>query len=91
METQLWIVAALTAVDLFIIALFYFHIRAHPRMNSATVCATGTGLAGFVFQAFMFFDGALLILHLVTISSILGLCWLQHLGKLSRPKVRVAE
>jgi len=60
-------------------------------MNRAALFATGAGLAGFVFHAFLFFDGAFLILQLATISGVFGICWLQHLGRLSKSKQKVAE
>jgi hypothetical protein len=91
MGIQLWLVVTLASFDLLIVTLAYFQMRAYPPINSAALIATGAGLAGFVFHAFLFFDGAFLILQLATISGIFGICWLQHLGRLSKPKEKVAE
>lgn len=91
MGIQLWLVVALASFDLLIVTLAYFQMRAYPPINSAALIATGAGLTGFVFHAFLFFDGAFLILQLATISGVFGICWLQHLGRLSKPKAKVAE
>jgi hypothetical protein len=91
MGIHLWLVVALASFDLLLLALAYFQMRACPPINQAALIATGAGLAGFVFHAFLFFDGAFLILQLATISGVFGICWLQHLGRLSKPKEKVAE
>jgi hypothetical protein len=91
MGIQLWLVVALASVDLMLLALAYFQMRDYPPMNQAALIATGAGLSGFVFHVFLFFDGAFLILQLASISGVCGICWLQHLGRLSRPEEKVAE
>ena len=69
------------------------HSQAHAEaiLGASGISPTGAGLAGFVFHAFLFFDGAFLILQLASISGVFGICWLQHLGRLSKPKEKVAE
>lgn len=88
MATPLWLVLALAAFDLLIVALVFISLRAYPPTNRRALIATGIGLSGFVFHAFLFFDGAVLILQLATIAGILGLCWLQHRGLLVSRKER---
>jgi len=72
-------------------AASYFQARSYPPMDRRALCVTGAGLAGFVFQAFLFFDGAFLILQLSTIASIFGIVWFQHLGWLSSSPKTPAE
>jgi hypothetical protein len=84
MGIQLWLVMGLAAFDLMLIAVAYFQLRAYPPMDRHALSVTGAGLAGFVFHAFLFFEGAFLIVQLAAISGIFAICWLQYLGRLDR-------
>jgi hypothetical protein len=86
-----WLIAGLATIDLVIIISLYFQMRRFPRLDRRGFLNTGAGLTGFVVHAFLFADGAFLILQLATIAAIFGICWLQHLGRLSKPKVKVAK
>ena len=91
MVIQTWLVVGLASFDLMIVVAAYFCLRAYPPMDRRALCGTGAGLTGFVFHAFLFFDGAFLILQLSTIAAIFGICWLRHLGSLSKRKESLAE
>jgi hypothetical protein len=82
MPAQPWIVACLVVFDLGLLAYFYVKYRGMPRLDNRTLTLIGGGLAGFVFHAFMFLDGVILIVQLTAIAAIFGLCWLQHKGLL---------
>jgi hypothetical protein len=91
MGTYLWIVVALAAFDVLLVMGAFFKLRAYPRLDQKTLHATSYGLAGFVFHAFMFFEGPFLVLQLATLSSIFVICWLQHSGRLPGRKPRVEK
>ena len=76
-EIQTWIVLALAMADLGFLILAYDQMRAHPRMDGRYIAA---GMVGFVFHAFLLFEGAFLILQLATIAGLFAICWLQRLG-----------
>jgi drug/metabolite transporter (DMT)-like permease len=91
MEFQTRLVVGLAAIDLMILAIAYFQFRARPPMDRQSLLATGMGLAGFIFHAFLFFEEAFLIVQLTTISTIFGICWLQHQGRLTKSKAQVTD
>jgi hypothetical protein len=53
-----WLVVGLAAFDLMLVVAAYFQLRGYPPMDRRSLSVTGAGLAGFVFHAFLFFDGA---------------------------------
>lgn len=72
--TNSGLILALGAFDLFLLALCYWTLRASAsHITRRLLFPVGAGLAGFVFQAFMFFNGAFLFLQLATIAGIFGL------------------
>ena len=91
MEIQSWFVAGLSTFDLMIISSVYFLLRTHPPMEGRALFAVGAGMAGFVFQAILCFEGAVLILQLATILGVLGACLLQHLGWWSKREGTMAR
>jgi hypothetical protein len=90
-EIPFWLVAGLSAFDLMIVSAAYFLLRTHPPMEGRALFAVGAGMAGFVFQAILCFEGAVLILQLATILGVLGACSLQHLGWWSKREGTMAR
>jgi hypothetical protein len=84
MAFEFWIFAALLLIDLGIIARFYFRIRASPPYSKQMLNASGVGVAPFVVHALFFFEKTFLVLQLLTIAVIYGLCYLSHIGRLSK-------
>lgn len=87
MGIQTWLVPGLAGFDLILLALGYFLLRTYPPLGRTTLLAMGAGMAGFVFQAFLCFEGEYLILQLATIAGLCGLSYAQHLGLLSAAEV----
>ena len=73
MSTYLWLAIGLAAFDLGLCVLLYGLLRKSPCLNGSILLPVGMGLSGFVFHAFMFFHGAMLILQLATILAIFGI------------------
>ena len=74
MDTLVWLVLGLAAVDAGLLTLMYFAVRRQPRFTRQGLLAVGGGLAGFVFHALMFFDGGFLIVQLATIAGAFAIC-----------------
>ena len=60
------ILIGLAAFDLVILTLLHRWLRASAPLDRRALLPTLAGLAGFVFHAFLFFEGAILILQLAT-------------------------
>jgi hypothetical protein len=84
-----WLVVGLAAFDLMLVVVAYFQLRGYPPMDRRSLSVTGAGLAGFVFHAFLFFDGAFLVLQLAANSGIFAICWIHHLGRLTKHEPKV--
>jgi hypothetical protein len=77
MSANTWIVCALAAFDVFVVALLVLLLRLYPFLDRKGRMITGIGLSGFVFHAVVFFEGAILYLQLATLAVIyiaLALC-----------------
>jgi hypothetical protein len=77
MSTYAWIVCGLAAFDVFVVALLVLLLRSYPFLDRKGRMIMGIGLSGFVFHAFMFFEGVILYLQLATLAVIyiaLALC-----------------
>jgi hypothetical protein len=78
MTTYSWIVCGLAAFDtLLVVTLVFLLLRSHPFPNRKARMITAIALSGFVFHAFLFFEGAFLYLQLATLAVIymaLALC-----------------
>ena len=77
MSTNVWIVSGLAAFDVFVVALLVLLLRSYPFLDRKRRMIMGIGLSGFVFHAFMFFEGVILYLQLATLAVIyiaLALC-----------------
>lgn len=83
MDVHLIIILSLAVVDAVVITVFYLWLRSAPPMDEKTLSASGAGLFGFVFVAFSF-TGTARILYLATIGIVFALCYLQHMGKISK-------
>ena len=70
MSTYSWIVCGLAAFDALVVALFLLVLRSHPFLGRKGRVVTAIALSGFVFHAFLFFEGAILYLQLTTIAVI---------------------
>jgi hypothetical protein len=81
------IILGLLAVDAIIIAVFYSWLRSTPPMDEKALSASGVGLFMFVLQAAFCSRGVILIVQLATIVVIFTLCWLNHVGKISKASV----
>jgi hypothetical protein len=73
MNTEFWPLVGLGAFDLVLLVVCYLGLRAYRPIDRRGVLPVALGLSGFVFHAFMFFQGAFLVLQLATIIGILGL------------------
>jgi hypothetical protein len=77
MIEQPLLVLGLAGFDLLILAalgLFLrLYYRSRPRVSRLALIPVAFGLSGFVFHACLFFNGAVLILQLMTIGGVLGL------------------
>jgi hypothetical protein len=68
------LLVGLATFDLFLLALCYWMLRASaPDVTRRALFPVGVGMAGFVFHAFMFFEGGFLFLQLATCAGIFGL------------------
>jgi hypothetical protein len=77
MNTEISLLVGVAAFDLLLMTLLGLFLRSHPPLGRRTLFAVAAGLLGFVFQAFLCFHGAFLVLQLVTIAGIAGLCGFQ--------------
>ena len=77
MNVYMWLVVGLGAFDAALLAMFYFGLRKYPNLNRGILFPVGAGMAGFVFHAFMFFNGAFLFVQLATIMGIFGIILLE--------------
>jgi hypothetical protein len=75
MNTYTWIVVGLAAFDVSLLTLVFAYLRSHAPLDRRVLFPVVAGLIGFVFHAFLFFQGAILILQLATITTIFGLVW----------------
>jgi hypothetical protein len=75
MNTYPWIVVGLAAFDVSLLTLVFVYLRSHAPLDRRVLFPIAAGLIGFVFHAFLFFQGAILILQLATIATLFGLCW----------------
>ncbi len=90
MDFQTKIILSLAVVDAVIFAVFYGWLRSTPPMDEKRLSANGTALFAFVLHALLCFKGVFLIFQFVTIAVLFALCYLQHIGKISKP-TRVAS
>ena len=77
MSTYSWIVCGLAAFDFLVVAVVFLLLRSHPFLDRKGRVITAIALSGFVFQAALFFEGAILYLQLATLAVIyigLALC-----------------
>jgi hypothetical protein len=77
MSEYSWIVCGLAAFDVLVVALLLLLLRSASFLDSQTRLIMGIGLSGFVFHAFLFFEGPILYLQLATLTAIylaLALC-----------------
>ena len=77
MNIVTWLVIGLAAFDLGLCVVLYFMMRASTELNRSILLPVGAGMTGFVFHAFMFFNGAFLILQLATIATLFGIVLLE--------------
>jgi hypothetical protein len=77
MNSEISLVVGVAAFDLLLLTLLGLFLRAHPPLGRRTLFAVAAGLLGFVFQAFLCYSGAFLVLQLATIAGIASLCCLQ--------------
>jgi hypothetical protein len=76
-STYFWIVCGLAAFDVLVVAVVFVLLRWLAFVDRKTRMIMAIGLSGFVFHAFLFFEGAILYLQLATLASIyiaLALC-----------------
>jgi hypothetical protein len=73
MSIYTWIIIWLAAFDLALCAVLYGLMRRSAGLSRGTLVPMGLGLSAFVFHAFMFFSGAILILQLATVMAIFGI------------------
>lgn len=76
--------AVLVVVDVAIVASFYRYLRTQPPYDRRLLDQSKVGLACFVVQALICFEGAFLVAQLAAIAAIYGLCRLSHAGRLSK-------
>ncbi|AGA24761.1 hypothetical protein Sinac_0318 [Singulisphaera acidiphila DSM 18658] len=81
----------LASADILLVTFFYFHLKNSPQLDRQALIRNGTGTAGFVFHALIYFDGAFLILQLSTLAALFGICYLHHLGRLPGQELKVAK
>ena len=70
MSTYSWIVCGLAAFDFLVVILVILLLRSHPFLDRKGRVITAIALSGFVFHAFLFFDGAFLYVQLATLAGI---------------------
>jgi hypothetical protein len=75
MNNYPWIVVGLAAFDVSLLTLVFLYLRSHATLDRRVLFPIAAGLIGFVFHAFLFFQGAILILQLATIVTLFGLVW----------------
>jgi hypothetical protein len=63
-----WIVCGLIAFDALVLAIFFWFMRSRPALDRKGRIVTAAALSGFVFQAFLFFDGPIFYVHLATLA-----------------------
>jgi hypothetical protein len=74
MDTYSWILCGLAAFDVLIVASFFVVLRTQPFLDRKGRLVTAIALSGFVFHAFLFFEGAILAMQLAMLAVIyLGL------------------
>jgi hypothetical protein len=71
MSTFFWIVFALAAVETFLVVAFWLFVRSQPYVHLQARLAMMAGLSGFVAHALIFFEGAILSVHLAALAAIL--------------------
>ena len=69
-----WSILGLVAFDLILLAMFYLALQSHAPLGRRTLSLIAAGLAGFVFHAFTFFSGAVLIVQLATVAGVFFIC-----------------
>ena len=70
MNVSYGILVGLAAFDLVVLAFAYLSLRANAPLDRRVLVPSVAGIAGFVVHAFLFFDGAILILQLATYTGI---------------------
>ncbi len=70
MSTDGWIVVTLAFVLGSLVAAFYFYMRSVPPLGRSDRVYTAICLSGFVFQALLFYSGAILYLQLAALAAI---------------------
>jgi hypothetical protein len=70
MTAYFWIVCGLAAFDVVIVAKFFLFLRSQAVLNRKVRVITAISLSGFIFHAFLFFEGAFLYLQLATLAVI---------------------
>ena len=77
MNIVTWLVIGLAAFDLVLCVVLYYVMRASKNLHRSILFPVGAGMAGFVFHAFLFFDGAFRIVQLATIIALFGIVLLE--------------
>jgi hypothetical protein len=68
------LILALAGFDLLLLAVLYLYLLLTPRrIDRRHLIVVAFVLLGFVFHAFLFFDGPFLILQLATIGGVFGI------------------
>lgn len=70
MSTYSWIVFALAVVLAGIVTAFYLYVRSSSPLDRPTRTRIAIGLSSFVFQACLFYSGAILYLQLAALAAI---------------------
>ena len=73
MSTYFLTIYGLAAFDVIIVALLFLCIRWQPVVDRKSRIPTAIALSGFVFHAFVFFEGTILYLQLVTIAAVMSM------------------
>jgi hypothetical protein len=70
MDIYFWIVCCLAAVETLLVAGFFLFVRTAPYVDARSRFVMAAGLSGFVAHAFIFFEGAILYVHLAALAAI---------------------
>jgi hypothetical protein len=74
MSATTWILITLVVVDSLILGGCWLLLRTLAPLPPRALTGVAAGLAPFVVHAVLFFRGAILTIHLVTLAAIFGLC-----------------
>ncbi len=70
MSVTAWLACGLGAFDVLILVAFYFMQKLRPPLDRRGRLVTAGALSGFVFHAFLFFEGPILYVHLAMLAVI---------------------